>query len=133
MENDIKIINFDVEHITIYTRESDGSVSGLTETTCLKEAGHKVTQLLTGVKADCRGRGLGKLLKALMLLDIRDRHPDVKYVVTGNADSNAPMVAINHKLGFKKRLPVLLYKLKIKPGIKFRGPGNQNKQDLNLS
>ena len=105
-----------VEHTTIYTRESDGRVSGLTETAYLKEAGHKVTQLLTGVKACCRGRGLGKTLKALMLLDIREKHPDVKYMVTGNADSNAPMVAINHKLGFKKRLPVLLYKLKIQPG-----------------
>lgn len=102
-----------VEETTIYTSESDGSVSGLTETLYLKEAGHKVTQLLTGVRADCRGRGLGKLLKALMLLHIRKAYPGVKYIATGNADSNAPMLAINNKLGFKKHLPVSLYKLKI--------------------
>lgn len=102
------------EHTTIYIRESDGSVSGLTETGYFIESGHKVRQMLTGVRARCRGRGLGKLLKALMLLHVRKDHPGVKYVVTANADSNAPMLAINSRLGFKKHLPVLLYKLKIK-------------------
>ncbi len=103
-----------VENITIYTREKDGSVSGLTETGYIKEAGHKVWQMLTGVRASARGRGLGKVLKALMLLHIRKAYPGVKYIATGNADSNAPMLAINSKLGFKKYLPVFLYKLKIK-------------------
>lgn len=103
-----------VENTTIYTREKDGSVSGLTETGYIKESGHKVWQMLTGVRAGARGRGLGKTLKALMLLHIRQAYPGVKYIATGNADSNAPMVAINNKLGFKKHLPVFLYKLKIK-------------------
>lgn len=103
-----------VEHLTIYTRERDGGVSGLTEINYLKESGHKATQMLTGVRSASRGRGLGKLLKARMLLHIRKEYPGVKYVVTGNADSNEPMMAINNKLGFKKHRPVLLYKLKIK-------------------
>lgn len=101
------------EDTIIYTKEADGRVSGLTETTYLKDSPHKVRQMLTGVRAPYRGRGLGKLLKALMLLDIRARRPGVKYIVTGNADSNAPMMAINNALGFKRHLPVLMYKLEL--------------------
>jgi len=103
-----------VDHISIYSRERDGTVSGLTETEYLKESGHKVHQMLTGVKAECRGRGLGKLLKALMLLYVRREYPAAGYMVTGNADSNAPMLAINNELGFKKHLPLLLYKLPLR-------------------
>ncbi|MDD5210730.1 MAG: GNAT family N-acetyltransferase, partial [Elusimicrobiales bacterium] len=75
-----------VEQTTIYSRESDGKISGLTEIVYLKENSHKVHQMLTGVGTRYRGRGLGKLLKALMLLEIRGRYPGVKYVATGNAD-----------------------------------------------
>lgn len=107
-----------MEHDTIYTREADGGISGLTETGYVKETGHRIFQMLTGVRKDCRGRGLGKMLKALMLLDIRRKYPGVKYVSTGNADSNAPMMAINRKLGFKKHMPVHIYKLKIGPALR---------------
>ncbi|MDO8803820.1 MAG: GNAT family N-acetyltransferase [Elusimicrobiota bacterium] len=98
---------------TIYTRESDGKVSGLTETLYLKEAGHRITQMMTGVREAYRGCGLGKLVKARMLLHIRKEYPGVKYIVTSNAESNASMQAINRQLGFKKHLSVKLYKLKI--------------------
>lgn len=101
------------EETTIYTKEADGSISGLTETQYMRETGHRVFQMLTGVRAACRGRGLGKMLKALMLLDIRRKYPGVKYVVTGNSDANAPMMGINRALGFKKHRQVLIYKLKL--------------------
>jgi GNAT superfamily N-acetyltransferase len=101
------------EHVTIYCREADGSISGLTETYYMKETGHRVFQMLTGVRHNCRGRGLGKMLKALMLLHIRKACREVKYVVSSNADSNAPMMAINRALGFKRHRPVLIYKLKL--------------------
>jgi ribosomal protein S18 acetylase RimI-like enzyme len=102
-----------VTHTTMYSKESDGRISGLTEMRYLKEAGHKASQNLTGVRAQYRGRGLGKLLKAGMLLYIRKAYPGVKYVVTGNADSNASMLGINLKLGFKKHLSRKIYKLKL--------------------
>lgn len=104
-------------HTTIYTREPDGRVSGLTETAYLPDLPQVVRQMLTGVRADYRGRGLGKLLKARMLLYIRKNYPAAKYVATGNADANAPMMAINNALGFKKHRPVLLYTLKITPAL----------------
>jgi hypothetical protein len=45
---------------------------------------------------------LGKWIKAAMLLRIRELHPDVQWIATENAGSNEPMLAINHKLGFKQ-------------------------------
>lgn len=55
--------------------------------------------------------------QARMLLYIRKEYPGVKYVATGNADSNAPMLAINNRLGFKKHLAIKLYKLKLGPKL----------------
>lgn len=98
--NEQKNLEQDLAETTIYTRESDGKISGLTETMYLKEAGHKITQMMTGVREAYRGRGLGKLVKARMLLHIRKEYPGVKYLVTGNADNNASMLGINRQLGF---------------------------------
>ena len=36
-----------------------------------------------------------------MLLHVRELYPDTQWVVTDNAGSNAPMLAINRALGFK--------------------------------
>lgn len=104
-------------HLTVYTREPDGRVSGLTEVAYVKELGFKARQLLTGVRSEFRGRGLGKWLKAAMLLHLRAEYPGVKYIATANADSNAPMLAINDKLGFKRHMPVNIYKLKLTPEL----------------
>jgi RimJ/RimL family protein N-acetyltransferase len=59
-----------------------------------------LTQGLTGVVQNYRGQGKGKWVKAAMLLKIRDEFPDIKVISTGNATSNAPMIAINERLGF---------------------------------
>ena len=48
-----------------------------------------------------RGRRIGRWLKATMWQRLRDSEPDVTGLHTGNAASNAHMLAINTEMGFK--------------------------------
>lgn len=87
--------------ITALTREKDGNISGMTDVYYEPKHTHMLYQSLTGVQENYRGSGKGKWLKAAMLLKIREEYPDIKIITTGNATSNAPMLAINERLGFK--------------------------------
>jgi len=87
--------------ITIIAREDNGKISGLTEMRYNPERKTMISQILTGVQLDYRGRGIGKWLKAVMLLHVRENYPEVQIVTTGNATTNAPMLSINDRLGFK--------------------------------
>jgi len=88
------------EH-TMLTREPNGIISGITDMTYASYRPTMIHQGFTGVRADARGRGLGKWLKAALLLRVVDLYPALELVVTENAGSNAPMLAINTKMGFK--------------------------------
>jgi len=99
--------------LTKVTREKSGAISGLTEVLHAEEEPHKVFQQLTGVGEAFRGRGLGKWLKADMLLHVRDRYPEVRCIVTGNADVNAPMLSINTRMGFKTFLNNTVYQVQL--------------------
>ena len=55
----------------------------------------------TGVDPAHRERGLGRWLKADMLRRVLAERPGIELVETWNAGSNAPMLAINHELGFR--------------------------------
>ncbi len=90
-----------VEWLVMVTIEEDEKISGLTEMRYNPGNKTMITQELTGVKEEYRGRGLGKWLKAAMLLEIKERFPDVKTVRTENATTNVPMLSINDRLGFK--------------------------------
>ncbi len=87
---------------TVLTREPDGAISSMTDTTWAPYRPTVVEQRFTGVRPEARGRGLGKWIKAAMLDRLRHNHPEIESVVTENAGSNAPMLAINKKLGFKQ-------------------------------
>ncbi len=87
--------------LTALTQEEDGVISGLTEMGYFPEEDWMIHQWMTGVRRSYRGRGLGKWLKAAMLLRVREELPQVRVVITGNAFSNAPMLSINERLGFK--------------------------------
>ena len=98
---------------TMITREADGTISGLTETLFNPKRPHRVAQELTGVRDAYRGRGLGKWLKTAMLLYVQEHSPEMRFVTTGNADSNAPMLSINDRLGFKPYKEQRIYKLEV--------------------
>ncbi|MHA1434045.1 MAG: GNAT family N-acetyltransferase [Candidatus Heimdallarchaeota archaeon] len=105
---------------TIRSIEPDRKVSGLTEVYFSDiSTPELVNQGLTGVKDIYRGKGLGKWLKAAMLCYIRENLPNAKYLITGNAEHNEPMLSINARLGFKpyrekRSYKFTIYKLKRK-------------------
>lgn len=91
-----------MDHHTYLIREPDGVMSGVTDIQWRPQSPGRVIQNLTAVHPSYQGRGYGKWLKASMLEFIRERYPQARYITTGNANSNEPMLAINRKLGFKK-------------------------------
>jgi GNAT superfamily N-acetyltransferase len=98
---------------TMLTREPDGSISGITDMTYAPYRAQFIEQGFTGVRSDARGRGLGKWLKAAMLLHVREIYPELQTVITGNASSNEPMLAINTKMGFKQHRPGNEYQINV--------------------
>lgn len=99
-------------HHSFITREADEKISGMTEVYYIPAREKYISQNLTGVLPEYRGKGLGKWLKAQMLLYVKDKYPNTKWVVTGNADSNAAMLAINTKLGFREYKASSTYQIK---------------------
>ncbi len=53
----------------------------------------------TSVLSAHRGHRLGLLLKAQMLLWMRQQHPELEVIDTWNADTNSHMVSVNEQLG----------------------------------
>jgi GNAT superfamily N-acetyltransferase len=98
-------------HHVYLSRESDGTISGMTDVVKHPYETGFVHQLFTGVHPSARGRGLGKWLKAAMLLHVRATHPETMFITTENAGSNASMLAINHALGFRRFRVTSTYQL----------------------
>lgn len=85
----------------VIVRRADNRLVGLTEVAWNPNRPAVLEQFFTAVRRDCRGRGLGRWLKARMVTRILHDRPEVKVVRTGNADSNAPMRKINAEMGYR--------------------------------
>jgi mycothiol synthase len=96
---------------TCLVRDADGSIVGMTDTMKHEYEPGLVRQNFTGVHPRARGRGLGKWLKAAMLEHVRQEYPDTIWISTENAGSNAPMLSINHALGFRLHRTFTFYQI----------------------
>lgn len=108
----------------MYVRErSSGRFAGFTGVYWNPNRPETLSQGGTGVLPEFRGKKLGSWLKAAMLEKVSRDRPQVKQVRTGNADSNAPMLRINHQLGFKPYISRTTWQVSIEKVREYLGSG----------
>jgi GNAT superfamily N-acetyltransferase len=88
-------------HHLVMFRAPGGDVAGVAEVWWNASMETRGYHSFTGVHRDWRGRKLAQALKIAVLEQVRAEHPAVSVMCTVNAAQNAPMLAVNAKLGFK--------------------------------
>ncbi|HEY8360051.1 MAG TPA: N-acetyltransferase, partial [Ramlibacter sp.] len=88
------------DHFVVLLRAGE-EVVAMSEASWDARTPDRLYQKLTAVNPAWRGRGLAGGVKARLVLLVRARRPQVRTVVTYNARSNAPMLAVNRNLGFR--------------------------------
>ena len=90
-----------LEYQAVLAVTADGEAAGSTEVFVNRHRPAASWQWITVVLPAHRGRRIGRWLKATMWQRLRDTEPEVTGLQTGNAASNAHMLAINTEMGFK--------------------------------
>jgi RimJ/RimL family protein N-acetyltransferase/N-acetylglutamate synthase-like GNAT family acetyltransferase len=81
--------------------EASGDLVAFTEVAVPLAAPERVWQWDTLVVAEHRGRRLGTLVKTALLRRLQAEVPQARRVTTTNAGTNAYMIAVNERLGFR--------------------------------
>jgi mycothiol synthase len=97
----------------VATHTASGGYAGFTEMVWHADNPAIAFQGDTAVVPAHRGHALGKWLKATMLERLHRERPQVRRVRTGNADTNAAMLGINHALGFRQAEGGTVYQLDV--------------------
>jgi hypothetical protein len=87
-------------YIVMARHDASGEPAGLTQVEVGPELPEWGFQALTAVARQHRGHRLGLRLKLAMLDLLADREPQVKHILTSNAETNAHMIGINETLGY---------------------------------
>jgi GNAT superfamily N-acetyltransferase len=80
---------------------ASGQLAGLTQVAVDPVQAEWGQQELTAVARPHRGHRLGLLLKLAMLELLAQREPQLRWILTGNAQTNRHMIAINEALGYR--------------------------------
>jgi GNAT superfamily N-acetyltransferase len=91
-------------HHLVLLRAPDGTVAGLSEAGWDIRVPGIVRQQLTAVARSWRGRGVGRALKAAMLRQVHQTHPEATAIGTNNAEVNRPDPLDQRACGLQSRL-----------------------------
>ena len=101
-ERDRATFDSGFERTALFLRErGSGNLLGYTMMLADPYDERLLRQADTAIDPPARGRGLGKWLKAAMLLRTLRDHPSRSEVRTGTADDNRVMLDINRRIGFR--------------------------------
>jgi RimJ/RimL family protein N-acetyltransferase len=81
--------------------EESGRLAAITQLSADPQVPGWAFQSLTAVLRPDRGHALGLRVKVAMLDLLAEQEPGLRQIVTGNADGNEHMIAINDQLGFE--------------------------------
>ena len=81
--------------------DATGHIVGYTDLVFHPRIPQLIYQGGTCVFTEFRNRGIGRWLKAGLVLKLVDEVPEAHWITTGNADVNASMLKINHEMGYK--------------------------------
>ncbi len=112
------------ERWTLYAVEqATGNLAGFTEVFWNANRPHLLYQGDTGVFPEYRNRSLGRRLKAEMIEKVLRERPQVQFIRTHNADSNAAMLKINHEMGFKPYLAETTWQVETQKVVEYLNGG----------
>ncbi|MFC2153094.1 GNAT family N-acetyltransferase, partial [Actinomycetota bacterium] len=94
---------------TVARHIESGRLVGFSELVRNHPADPVLDTSLTVVDPDHRGHGIGKRMKADVILRAITRFPDVTHIRTRNASSNTHMLRINDAIGFAAEHAVVAY------------------------
>jgi mycothiol synthase len=97
--------------LILAVHDETGTGAGFTEVTYDPRVPHLIWQQGTAVIDAHRGHRLGMWMKAAMLKRILEERTKAHFIRTGNANTNAQMLAINTQLGFKPAWSSALWQL----------------------
>ena len=87
--------------VTTFALSGDGDVAAMTELFVNETVPHRGFQSGTLVVPAHRGHRLGLAVKVANQQALYESFPELAFIITGNADVNAHMNAINDRLGFR--------------------------------
>jgi len=100
-ENEARALKAKRRDTTTFAIDANGEVAAMTELFVNETVPHRGFQSGTLVVPAHRGHRLGLAIKVANQRALADRFPELEWIITGNADVNAHMNAINDRLGFR--------------------------------
>lgn len=108
------------EHrMAVVIEDSTGASAAFTELFFDPRVPSVIYQGGTATIQEHRGKGIGKWVKARMVQRVLDELPEARYIRTGNAGTNAAMLAINVAMGFKPVWESVIWQLPLEDARRY--------------